>query len=172
MSTNTTHISIGRLYPKLTFYIYSQPGSGMYSKMKLDLQSIGTNLALTYIKCVPVFPEWTYCIDSNWESIPDLHRWWDTIMIPSRSRCWALIYFGNFFVPNFGNHLKNFSSPFSTKDVSLDRVLIWHSISLLKWTFTSVKKCVLKCPKISVWNQYTKMCLHLNTQWVHLKHML
>ena len=57
MSTNTTHISIGRLYPKLTFYIYSQPGSGMYSKMKLDLQSIGTNLALTYIKCVPVFPE-------------------------------------------------------------------------------------------------------------------
>ena len=23
----------------------------------------------------------------------------------------------------------------------------------------------------SVWNQHTKMCLHYNTEWVHLKHM-
>jgi len=54
---------------------------------------------------------------------------------------------------------------------TLERVLISHSISVLKWALTSTYKCVLKCPPTSVWNQHTIMCLHLNTQWGHLKHM-
>ena len=36
---------------------------------------------------------------------------------------------------------------------------------------TSIYKCVLKCPPTSVWNQHTKMCLHLNTEWGHLKYL-
>ena len=31
---------------------------------------------------------------------------------------------------------------------------------------------IRRCAPISVWNQHTKMCLHLNTEWVHLKYLL
>ena len=41
----------------------------------------------------------------------------------------------------------------------------------LKCMSTSIYNCVLKCPPISVWNQHTEMCLHLNTEWGHLKYL-
>ena len=41
-----------------------------------------------------------------------------------------------------------------------------------KWMYTSIYAGVLKCPPTSVWNQHAIMCLHFNTEWVHLKYLV
>ena len=59
----------------------------------------------------------------------------------------------------------------STKYSILKGVNFLTKTLSLKCMSTSIYNCVLKCPPISVWNQHTEMCLHLNTEWGHLKYL-